>query len=144
MCGVTLCDISPPPPPLVVSSMSMTVDFVEAFQSLYKDMDPETSVKFARSFLFDIARIAGRSDCKRIVQSSATVLDNLQAKIGMTVWWVFVISLKFHPLPPALHCDTFSFWPSSLRLFWVGSRGTSGGGYQPGELPLYLLPPSFF
>lgn len=61
--------------------MAMTVDFVEAFQKLYADMDPESTVKYARSFLFDIARIAGASDCQRIV-SASPALDNLNSKIG--------------------------------------------------------------
>lgn len=59
----------------------MTVDFVGAFQALYSDMDPQKSLKYARSFLFDIARIAGRSDSARFVQNMD--LDNLQTKIGI-------------------------------------------------------------
>lgn len=75
----------------------MTVAFVEAFQKLYSDMDPESTVKYARSFLFDIARIAGASDCQQIVHAPSA-LDNLNAKIGAMVQLFPFSFLELHHL----------------------------------------------
>jgi len=86
----------------------MTVDFVEAFQGSYSDIDPETSIKYARSFLDDIARIAGRSDCKRLT-SGVIPLDNPHAKLGtpqsQTLMSISRLTKIFFLLPPPLPLD---------------------------------------